>query len=74
MRRRLSLVDGFEYIFGIGIKINDSINKVEREEDKSEASYSGMRNRRLTVISCSDTCSDWWDYPVILAGSPVETL
>jgi hypothetical protein len=28
MRRRLSLVDGFEYVFGIGIKIDDSINKL----------------------------------------------
>jgi hypothetical protein len=73
MRRRSSLVDGFEYVFGIGIKIDDSIDKL-REEDESEASYSGVRNRRLTVISCSGTCSDWWDHPVILAGSPVETL
>jgi hypothetical protein len=30
MRRRLSLVDGLEYVFGIGIKIDDSIKRLER--------------------------------------------
>jgi len=46
------------------------MRRKERGRER-EKSYSGVRDRRLTVISCSISCSDWWDHPAILAGSPV---
>jgi hypothetical protein len=49
--------------------------RVNREKSKREdLSSNGVRNRRLTVISYYDSCYNWWDHPVILAGSPVGTL
>ena len=34
MRRRSSLVDGFEYVFGVGIKIDDSIDKLKEKRTR----------------------------------------
>jgi hypothetical protein len=34
MQRRLSLVDGLEYVFGIGIKIDDSIERLRERRTR----------------------------------------
>jgi hypothetical protein len=47
---------GFVGVLGIGTLIDNSIEKKVRRGRESVWLYSGVRDRRLTVIRCPDVC------------------